>query len=165
MIYSCREGDIVNMVRAISGRRLDSILTLSIVFAKKDNRKNSRRGAALVELAVCLPVLFLITMATVETCRVIYLRQSIKIAAFESARLSNLPGATFEMIKVQTDCVLLGRNIRNYEVACTPNPPSAAEEGDLITIRITAPISENSVLTSWIYRDRVIDESIRIMKD
>ncbi|MFN7875839.1 MAG: TadE family protein [Pirellula sp.] len=153
------------MVRVVPGRRLGSNSTLSIVFAIKNNCKKSRRGAALVELAVSLPVLFLITMATIETCRVIYLRQSVKIAAFESARLSNLPGATFEIIKMQTDCVLLGRNIRHYEVTCTPNPPSAAAEGDLITIRVTAPISENSVLTSWIYRDRVIDESVRIMKD
>jgi hypothetical protein len=135
------------------------------VFAVKDNCKKSRRGAALVELAVSLPVLFLITMATVETCRVIYLRQSIKIAAFEAARLSILPNATFEIVKIQTDCVLLGRNIRNYEVTCTPDPPSSAKEGDLITIRITAPIAENSIMTSWIYRDRVIDESVRIMKD
>jgi hypothetical protein len=135
------------------------------VFAIKDNCKKSRRGAALVELAVSLPVLFLITMATVETCRVIYLRQSIKIAAFEAARLSILPNATFEIVKIQTDCVLLGRNIRNYEVTCTPDPPSSAKEGDLITIRITAPIAENSLMTSWIYRDRVIDESVRIMKD
>jgi hypothetical protein len=135
------------------------------VFAVKDNYKKSRRGAALVELAVSLPVLFLITMATVETCRVIYLRQSIKIAAFEAARLSILPNATFEIVKIQTDCVLLGRNIRNYEVTCTPDPPSSAKEGDLITIRITAPIAENSIMTSWIYRDRVIDESVRIMKD
>lgn len=135
------------------------------MFAVKDNCKKSRRGAALVELAVSLPVLFLITMATVETCRVIYLRQSIKIAAFEAARLSILPNATFEIVKIQTDCVLLGRNIRNYEVTCTPDPPSSAKEGDLITIRITAPIAENSIMTSWIYRDRVIDETVRIMKD
>jgi hypothetical protein len=128
------------------------------------NRK-SRRGAALVELAISLPVLFLITMATVETCRVIYLRQSIKIAAFESARISVLPNATYDMVKIQTDCILLGRNIRTYEVFCDPEIPSSAAEGDLITIRVMAPISENSVLSSWIYRDRIIDESVRIMKD
>ncbi|MCU0713911.1 MAG: pilus assembly protein [Pirellula sp.] len=104
-------------------------------------------------------------MATVETCRVIYLRQSIKIAAFESARISVLPDATYETVKIQTDCVLLGRSIKNYAVYCVPEVPSTARSGDLITIRITAPISENSVLSSWIYRDRVVDESVRIMKD
>jgi hypothetical protein len=135
------------------------------VIAIQNKKRQTRRGAALVELAISLPVLFLITMATVETCRVIYLRQSIKIAAFESARISVLPGATYDMVKVQSDCILLGRNIRTYEVSCTPEIPSTTAAGDLITIRITAPISENSILSSWIYRDRVIDESVRIMKD
>lgn len=135
------------------------------MIVNRSRRKKLNRGAALVELAISLPVLFLITMATLETCRVIYLRQSIKIAAFESARISVLPDANYETIKIQSDCVLLGRSIKNYQVYCEPQVPSTALSGDLITIRITAPISENSVLSSWIYRGRVIDESVRIMKD
>lgn len=60
--------------------------------------RHARSGAAMIELALFLPVFFMITMATVETCRVLYLRQSLTIAAYECARIGIVPGVTLWML-------------------------------------------------------------------
>ena len=45
-----------------------------------------KRGIAAVEFAVIAPVFFLILLGTIETCTMIFLQQSLKIAAYEAAR-------------------------------------------------------------------------------
>ncbi len=74
--------------------------------------RRDRSGAAMIELALFLPVFFMITMATVETCRVLYLRQSLTIAAYECARLGIVPGITRDVLDDQCVAVLGGRRIQ-----------------------------------------------------
>jgi Flp pilus assembly protein TadG len=50
-----------------------------------------RNGAAVVELAAVLPVFVLLLMGTIETCNMIFLQQSLKIAAYEGARITIVP--------------------------------------------------------------------------
>lgn len=124
-----------------------------------------RHGAALAELAIFLPVLFLITITTTETCRVIYLRQSVKIAAFETARVAVVSGATLDMLQAQTDNVLLGRKITAYSLVVTPSDFASVPRGELVTIRIDTSIADNSYLGSCVFRNHRISESVSIMKE
>ena len=54
----------------------------------------NRRGAAMIEFAVCMPIFFMITMGTIETCHMIYVRQSLKIASYEWAVAHGADGHT-----------------------------------------------------------------------
>ena len=56
-------------------------------------KRTESKGAAIMELAVCLPLLVTLTMATVEACAMIYLKQTLKIAAFEGARIGLIPSS------------------------------------------------------------------------
>jgi hypothetical protein len=123
----------------------------------------SRQGAALVEFTICLPVFCLIAMATIETCRMIYLRQSIKIAAYECARLGVVPGVTADVLKLQCDAILLGRNVRGYEFSCDPADLSELKFGDLLTTSVRVSADRNSSIGSFIYRGRTFRESVSIM--
>ena len=61
----------------------------------------------MVELAICLPVLILLLFGTIEACAIIYLNQSLKIAAYEGARVSLIPTAfVFSTRQSATTCVL-----------------------------------------------------------
>jgi hypothetical protein len=133
-------------------------------FPKRVNRR-SCQGAALIELAVCLPVFFLITMATIETCRMIYLRQSLKIAAYECARLGIVPGATMSALKDQCDAILLGRNVRGYTFSCEPPDPTILQYGDLLKVSIRISANENALVGTWFYRDKILTESVTIMAE
>ena len=44
----------------------------------------SRRGGG--ELAVCLPVVVLLVIATIEACSAMFLKQSLTVAAYEGVR-------------------------------------------------------------------------------
>ncbi len=60
----------------------------------------------MVELAVSLPMLVGLAMATIETCRFLYIKQSVKIAAYECARLAIVPGAVEEDVQDLMHCHL-----------------------------------------------------------
>ena len=44
-------------------------------------RQDRRRGAAVVEFAICLPLLLFLLFATLEVCDTILLEESLQIAA------------------------------------------------------------------------------------
>ncbi len=126
---------------------------------------NTRRGAALVELAIFLPLLFLIAMATIETCRMIYLRHSLKIAAYECARLAIIPGVTASDIQLQCDAILMGRRIQQYKLTCTPSNPQELQLGDLFVAEVEAPASEAALVGSWFYRGKLLCEKVTTMAE
>lgn len=128
-------------------------------------RSNHRAGAALVELAICLPVFVLITFATIESCRMIYVRQSAKIAAYECARVGILPGVTADAMRDQCDLILDGRNIRSYVFSCDPADPSLLKYGDILTTRVQVSCKDNALIGSWFYRNKQLNETVSIMAE
>ena len=48
--------------------------------------KRRRQGVAAVEAALCLPVVLILMLGTLEICSGIFLRESLNIASFEGAR-------------------------------------------------------------------------------
>ena len=136
-----------------------------ILFKNRSNKSSKRQGAALIELAICLPVFFLITMATIETCRMIYLRQSLKIAAYECARLAIVPGTTRQNVADQCDLILLGRNINGYQFACTPADPTTLSYGDLFKVTLQIAAKDSSIVGTWFYRNKIFTESVTIMAE
>ncbi len=125
----------------------------------------SRHGAALIELAICMPVFFLITMATIETCRMIYIRQSLKITAYECARLGIVPGATSATLQSQCDLILLGRNVRGYQFSCVPADPTTLKYGDLFKTSVQIAAKDSAIVGTWFYRNKVFNESVTIMAE
>ena len=60
-----------------------------------------RGGAAVVELAVVLPVFVVILLGTIETCKMIFIQQSLEIAAYEAVRVAIVPETDFEDIDIR----------------------------------------------------------------
>lgn len=118
-----------------------------------------------MEFVVCLPVLLAISFGTLDTCRMLYLRQSLKIAAYESARLAIVPGIDAAAVQDQCDVILLSRGIQGYTFTCTPNDPKAAKFGELITTTVTAEAEKNAIVGAWFYQNKVLSESVSIMAE
>ena len=59
-------------------------------------RAARRRGATTVELALTLPILFLLVFGAIEFSRAHMLQHTTEIAATEAARQAIVPGATAE---------------------------------------------------------------------
>lgn len=124
--------------------------------------RNGRFGTAVTELAVCLPILVLITLATIESCTMLHLQQRLKTTAFEAARVGIVPGA--EPINVQYQCELLmdRHGVLDYSVTMDPADPQSLDQGDYFTVTVNAPCGPNSLVGGWIYANQVLSKSVSL---
>ena len=115
----------------------------------------------MVELAVCLPILFLILFATIEACAMLQLKHNVMITAYEGARIGILPGADEALVQTQCGLLLDDRQVSNYTVAMSPNP-KALNIGDYLTVTVTADCLSNSVAGAPFFEGKSITESVVI---
>lgn len=121
-----------------------------------------RRGAAVVELAVCLPVLVLVTLATVEACTMLFVQQTLKVTAFEGARVGIVPGAKTVNVAYQCTSILDDHNVQGYSVTMNPGNPESLEPGDWFTVTATASFVDNSLIGGWLYADKQLTRSVSL---
>jgi hypothetical protein len=129
----------------------------------RSSRHQRRRGVAVVELAVCLPVLVLILLATIEACVMLQLQQNAVITAYEGARIGILPGTDASAVQLQCEMLLDDRNISNYAIKMNPPDPATLNEGDLFTVTVEADCVANSVVGAAFFQNKTISESV-VMK-
>ncbi len=82
-------------------------------------RSSSRRAAAAVETALLMPLLVLLAFGSIELSNMVFLKQSLSIAAYEGARMATRPGATKAQADTRIREVLAARNVTSYTVSYT----------------------------------------------
>lgn len=131
----------------------------------RQQRNNQHRGVAVVELAVCLPVLMLIVIATIESSAMIFLQQSLSITAYEGARVSLSPGATAQDVADQCDLLMQSREIKKGTVRVTPLNLASVPAGDWISVEVNAPFGDNSLMGGWLFSEKLITSNVQMMKE
>ena len=126
-------------------------------------RNRLRRGIAVVELALCLPVLVLVLIGTLETCRMLHMQQNAAITAYEGCRIGIMPGSTNAAIQSQCQILLDDRNVVSYSIATTPNDISTLNVGDPLTVTVNIDCVANSLMGGMFYQTETISESV-VMK-
>lgn len=130
---------------------------------RKNIRGILRDGAAIVEVALTLPILVLICLATIDTCRVLYVRQSAKLAAFECARVGIVPGVTRAQLDQLCKAFMANRSISQATLSLSTTELSTLTKGDLLTVKVSVPANSNALSSSWFYRGRTFSESVSIL--
>ena len=128
-------------------------------------RLAKRNGAAVVEFAVVLPVFVTLLLGTIETCNMIFLRQSLEIAAYESARAAIVPGSDDFDINLATTEILTARRIKNGTVTVTPANFQNAAYGSFIRVDVSAPCNSNSVFALRFYGSKILTGTVEMMKE
>ncbi len=108
--------------------------------------RRQRRGAAVIEFAVCLPVLITLVLGAIECCSMIFLEQSINVVAYEGIRTAIKSSANVGDGRSRALQVIAERKLQQAQVTFTPANPEDADRGTPITIRVTAPCRANSVI-------------------
>ena len=116
--------------------------------------RRRRRGAAVVEFAIVLPIFFLMVFAMIEFGRLVMVRQVLTNASREGARIGVLDGATTDEVESQVEAYLTNASIPftpGNVVSVSPSPPSSAGYGESVTVTVTVPFDEVSWLPSPMY--------------
>ncbi len=127
-------------------------------------RRKNQRGAAVVELAVCLPVIFLLLMASLELCTKIYLQESLLTAAYEAANVAARGGETTATATARASAILSSRNVAGFAITISPSPESCSK-GTTMVITVTAPSSSNSVVPVQKFNTGTLQAQVRAVKE
>ncbi|MEM1063500.1 MAG: TadE family protein, partial [Planctomycetota bacterium] len=101
--------------------------------AREQHRRSAcgrRDGVAAVEFAVCLPVLLVLTFGMIEACTMMFLKQSLSIAAYEGAHTLVRPNATPAEAKKVVQAILTARRVEGATVSISPGNFTSLPEGD-----------------------------------
>ncbi len=107
--------------------------------------KTLRRGNAVVELAVSLPVLVLIVLGAIEGSNKIFIRQAAVQAAYEVAKSAKDKDGTPATARVIGRQVLSARNIRGSTITFQPARVDLLDGGELFTVTVSVPGNARTV--------------------
>jgi hypothetical protein len=124
-----------------------------------------RRGAAAVELAICLPLIVLLVMASIEACTMIFLDHSLTIASYEGVRAGINYDGTNEDVLDRCNEIIDQRSIQGAQISIDPNDVSTVSRGEPIAVTVSAPCDLNMVIPPWFYEGRTLRSTITMVKE
>jgi Flp pilus assembly protein TadG len=131
--------------------------------SKRSTLARLRRGVAAAELAVCLPVVMLLVLATIEACSMIFLKQSLTAASYEGVRVALAPGSTAANVQTVCQQILKDRRIDGATVTIKPTDIAALNPGEFVDVTISAPCAANSVVPIRFYKGRNLSATASMM--
>ncbi|MCS7469043.1 pilus assembly protein [Stieleria sp. ICT_E10.1] len=133
----------------------------------RPSRRFRRRGAATVEFAVCLPALIALTIGTIDLCSMLFLKESIKLAAYEGARRGVARGRTNADVIARVQQFLDERNIQYDGNPCTFSSPDFADADTLenVTTTVTVPCDGNLLIPSVMFSGTSLSADVTLRKE
>jgi Flp pilus assembly protein TadG len=124
-----------------------------------------RRGVAAVELAICLPMVVMLVLGSIEACSMIFINQSLCVAGYEGMRIAVRKGGTSAEAIAGCNELLSARGVQAATVSLSPTNVSGLSSGTLMTITVTAPCGDNSILPSRFFRGRTLTATCTMVKE
>lgn len=118
-------------------------------------KASRRKGAALVEFAVVLPIIFVLFFSIVSISRVLLLQHTADTAAYEAARAAMVPGATSTEAILEAENLLDAAEINSATI--TVDPQSITQETAFVTVAVEIPVEQNS----WVLPDQFSSHILR----
>ncbi len=128
-------------------------------------RHNVRRGVAATEFAVCLPVIVLLVLGMIECCTMIFLKQSLTVAAYEGVRTALEDKAVGTDVRRSSQQILTQRRVQAGAITVNPADIPSTPVGQYITVTVSAPADRNSVIPGSFFRGRTLSASATMMKE
>jgi len=128
-------------------------------------RRTAHRGVAATEFAVCLPLIMVLLLGTLEASTMIFLKQTLSIAAYEGARTAITSNATVADVEGACNRILTQRSVADSSVAVSPSPLASQSVQSWITITVSAPASSNSVIQGLFYSSHTVSAHATMMKE
>ncbi len=124
-----------------------------------------RGGVAAIEFAVCIPLFVVLTIGAVEATDAIYLRNSLRVVAYEAVREAVKPAATNATATARGNTILAARNVQNGVITIVPADLSTAVGGDPIVVTVSAPANDNTIMPDWFFTGVIIREQLVMARE
>lgn len=125
----------------------------------------NRRATVATEMAICLPILFLVFLGSIDLIRYNLLRNVVTHATYEAARAGIVKGATIQDVEaiVQTE---LSRFATPLPYTITTDPAVLpASSSDTLTITITCDVREAGWILSQHFPGNTMEETMTVKLD
>lgn len=114
---------------------------------------SKRSGVVTVEVALCLPVLFLLLFGCLEMASANMLKHATESAAYEGARIGILPGASQAGVEQAVNSILNSVGAEGSSVEVLPRVEiQDAEEVEVIEVVVSVPYADNAWLPPFVIR-------------
>lgn len=127
--------------------------------------KRNRRGAAVVEFAVCVPLIVLIVFGSIQAASMLFLRQAVVQASYEGAKVAIRDDSTNAEVQDAIDQVTAGRRMTGVRLTTSPSSVANAEPGDIIQITVSVPGDENSLFPFGPFKNKVVSADAFMVKE
>ena len=136
-------------------------------FATRLGRRRTmpRRAAAAAELAICLPLLVMLLLASLEACSMIFLDHSLTIASYEGVRVAINYDGTNSAVLARCNQIIDDRGVAGATVSINPGNVANVPRGQPIAITISAPCDSNAILPPWFYGGRTLSCTNTMVKE
>ncbi len=123
----------------------------------------ARRGAALVEFALVVPIVFILFFAAVEFSRVAMVRHTVDNAVYEAARAAIIPGGSVADALAEARRVLGSVGIASPSISVTPARIDRLTPD--VTVRITVPMNANSYVPPQFFAGSLITREVTLRRE
>lgn len=114
---------------------------------------------------MCLPVIVLLVLAMIESCTMIFLKQSVTIAAYEGARLAVSADATAADVNQAAQQVINDRRVQGASISIAPRNFGNLPVGAYIEVTVTAPANDNSIIPGNFFQGKTLTGRAKMMKE
>lgn len=128
-------------------------------------RSRKRFGVAIVEFAVCAPLMFLLILGSLEATSAIFLRQALATSAYEGIREATKAGGLNADAIAHAQAILTTRKVRSSSIRFNPSDTENVPRGNLVEVIVTAQFSANSPFVGKVISDRTITVKSVMVKE
>ncbi|MEM6471478.1 MAG: TadE/TadG family type IV pilus assembly protein [Planctomycetota bacterium] len=135
--------------------------------SRRGRHRRSRHGAATVEFAICLPALIALTIGTIDLCSMLFLKESITLAAYEGARRGVGRDRTNADVIARVQEFLDERDIQYTGNPCTFSSPdfTSADTLENVTVTVSVPCDGNLLIPSVLFAGVQLSADVTLRKE
>lgn len=104
-------------------------------------------------------------LGVIETTTMIFLKQSLAIAAYEGSHVGVTPDASASEVVATCQEILADRRVNGATVQVTPSDIRSLDPGEYFEVRVTAPTDPNGILPLTYFRNMTMTSSATLMKE